>query len=204
MANVEELPSALRQGMGVCFTVCLVVMTCGYGGFGKPTQDVIIDSLTSSTGVPFYSGQVAAVGILVNLFISAPLIFYSVTSFVESTGNDTWRTPMSKANILFRLSLMTFCIVLGALISFAKTLIGLVSALFGSFNCVFFPLLFFYTLRARAKQSERCDEVPPVSVLRRITHVAVFMVGVIACLFGCIGGVEELLIALESASVGFC
>lgn len=205
MRDHDELPSVLSKGMAIVAMISATIMGVGYAGFGNEVEDNVIGSLgTVMTKSEFSTssalGSVASLSILVNLLISVPIIFFGFTSFVESTKaseGDALRTPMTPQNIMFRLTVM-FCLVLvGSAIPFAKQLIGLVSAIFGSFNSILFPLAFFYNLRHKVP----ADALQPLHPARKVFHAAVFLLGNTALVFGSIGGADELSRKLNELSI---
>lgn len=196
MSDHDELPSVLNKGMAIVAMISGIIMGLGYAGFGSEVEDNVIDSLGTFMTKNEFSissslGSVASVSILVNLLISVPIVFFSFTSFVESTKSsegDALRTPMTTHNIMFRLAVMICLVFVGSAIPFAKQLIGLVSAIFGSFNSVLFPLAFFYNLRRKVS----ADALRPLHPMRKVFHAVVLLLGSTALVFGSIGGVDEL------------
>eukprot|EP00930_Biecheleria_cincta_P019704 TRINITY_DN14978_c0_g1_i1.p1 TRINITY_DN14978_c0_g1~~TRINITY_DN14978_c0_g1_i1.p1 ORF type:complete len:496 (-),score=101.10 TRINITY_DN14978_c0_g1_i1:192-1679(-) len=202
MREADELPSVLNKGMAIVALISGTIMGIGFAGFGNEVNDNVIDSLgtfmtTGELSLSSTMGSLASLGIMVNLLISVPIIFYNFTSFIESTKSsegDALRTPMTTQNIAFRFAVMISLVLVGSAIPFAKQLIGLVSAVFGSFNSVLSPLAFFYKLRREA------PEVQPLHPLRAVLHVVVVLVGSTALVFGTIGGVDEVLEKLKELS----
>merc|ERR1711879_626484 len=125
-------------------SICLIVMSLGYAGFGRSVEDNIIMGLgTVAQGDYSWSciaGSFSFIGILINLLISCPILFFCFISFFESAGNTIVHTPMTPANIVFRASVMLFLIYVGANFGYPKELIGLSSSAFGSINAIFIPL----------------------------------------------------------------
>jgi len=204
MQDIDELPFVLNKGMTIVAMISGTIMGIGFAGFGSEVEDNIIDSLgtfmkTSEFSLGSTMGSLASLSILVNLMISVPLIFYNFTSFFESTKSsesDALRTPMTTPNIVFRFAVMICLVLVGSAVPFAKQLIGLVSAIFGSFNSVFFPLAFFYKLRREAS----AETLRPLHPLRMVVHAVVVLVGSIALVFGTIGGLDDVTEKLKELS----
>lgn len=192
MSDPSELPNALRTGFFIVAGFCIVVMVCGYWGFGSIVTDNVIKGMGDfAEGFVCLFSVVASVGVTINLLISYPLIFFTVISFFESVAKGSLAVPLSKVNIAFRAVLALFMIVVGLLFESPKDVISLVSAVFGSCLSIFFPLALFYKLRAQAKSiGHNLDVVP---TWRMAAHGGVALCGAIAMLFGFINELMNMM-----------
>ncbi|CAL1167529.1 unnamed protein product [Cladocopium goreaui] len=192
MSDPSELPNALRTGFFIVAGFCIVVMVCGYWGFGNWVTDNVITGMAQfAEGFVCLFSVVASVGVTINLLISYPLIFFTVISFFESVAKGSLAVPLSKVNIACRAALALFMIVVGLLFESPKDVISLVSAIFGSCLSIFFPLALFYKLRAQAKSiGHNLDVVP---TWRMVAHGGVALCGAIAMLFGFINELQNMI-----------
>ena len=183
MSNPAELPNALRTGFIIVASFCIVVMLCGYWGFGSwVTENVITGMTLFATGFTKVLAVIASVGVTINLMISYPLIFFTVMSFFESVAKGNFAIPLSKENIAVRVAMAIFLILVGLLFESPKAVISLVSAIFGSCLSIFFPLALFYKLRQQAQSiGHSVDAVP---TWRMVAHGGVFLCGAVAMIFG--------------------
>ncbi|CAJ1401251.1 unnamed protein product [Effrenium voratum] len=183
MADPDTFAGALRTGFAVVCGFCVVVMLLGYLGFGCLVRDNVIMSISSTcSGLECILAHIANGGVNINLLISFPLIWFTVISFIESVAPGDLAKPLHPINMAFRAVTALMLIQLGLLFESPKDVISLVSAVFGSFLSIFFPLVFFYQLRRLAQRQGLV--VPPVPPARQIGHGLVVLVGFVSLIFG--------------------
>merc|ERR1712232_1190523 len=171
--------------------VYLVVMGVGYCGYGNKAQDNVIVSISEDAPL---IGKAAAVAIIVNLMVSTPIFLYCVFSAIQSTGDDRMRTALTAENIVLRIFIVLLCVLISYGLPFALEVIGLVSAIFGTMNNLFFPNIMYYMTRRK-----NASTAPPQSPSGRyIVHIGVLIVGILCLVFGVKGALATLLEKLQA------
>lgn len=190
MSNPAELPNALRTGFAIVASFCIVVMCCGFFGFGGFATDNVIKGMTDyCEGFGCVLSGVASSGVTINLLISYPLIFFTVISFVESQSKGSLGVPMSPVNMVVRAVMGLMLMLVGLLFESPKDVISLVSAIFGSCLVIFFPVMIFYKLRREARTGgHRLQELRK---WRKFAHWGLILTGAIAMIFGFLSEIKN-------------
>merc|ERR1712048_687929 len=171
MKKPEEFPFAFKTAMSVVMIIYMLVMACGYYGYGEFIQDDIIKSLTSLpananeafnvpadewTGPKSHALEYIVSGLLlVKLLIVLPLnlivVFYSFQT-CELTKDYV---PLgSCANKVMRIAVVFIALLFAYSVNDFNQLFALVASVTGPLLQCVFPLLFSFLVRRRTGAKE--------------------------------------------------
>merc|ERR1712232_256891 len=192
MRDPKQLPDALRISLLSVFIIYLTVMALAYFVFGRKLDDqdtflemVALDCVPLQCSLGRFAGGL----ITMNIFISTPTILFFVISVFEAAGQGSAFQTWSPANLACRAGLVFIMVYVGSLVPFVSNVFSLVSAAFGTFNCVIFPFLIYYTLQKKSPTSGHQQRPRHLELL---LHAAVCVVGFVALIFGVMGALEAL------------
>jgi len=194
MKDPMEFPKAYWTAMGIVATLYMLVMGCGYYGYGQFMQDDIMSSMTrfpanetEAFNVPYaqWTGPTARAleyvvsgCLFVKLVIGLPLnmmvIFYSMQTFSYTKDIfplGTWK------NKVMRLSVVAVAVVIAQLVPNFGKLFALVCSVFGPLMQCFFPIWFSYKIRLAmgAAMTRSC---------RRIAHILALLLAFLTVTIG--------------------
>jgi len=183
------MPSVLNWSFTYICGVYIAVMGLGYLGFGRDAAENVIIGFSNGTATsrePVYpmTSSVVAGAMVVSILLSAPLFTLCIMSVFEASGNTQLHTPLSRPNIIFRVSLVFVLALASHNVPFVIEVVGIVSSIFGVCNNVFFPVCLFH----KAKQY-----MPhPVSGTKTAQHVGIVAIGCCVLVFGLTGSIAKL------------
>lgn len=192
LANRHEAKTVWRSALFLILGVYLAVMGVGYIGYGAKSEDNIIVGI--SADYPLIGGA-AALAIIVNLTVSTPIFLYCFFSVFQTTGDDNLHTAFTPENIVFRIMVVIALVAVSWGLPFALEVIGLVSAVFGVCNNLFFPNVMYYMTKKQDASSP-----PQVPHWRWMIHVGISFIGVACLIFGFKGALATLLEKLEKGA----
>jgi len=203
MKKPEEFPFAFKTAMSVVMIIYMLVMACGYYGYGEFIQDDIIKSLTSLpananeafnvpadewTGPKSHALEYVVSGLLlVKLLIALPLnlivVFYSFQT-CELTKDYV---PLgSCANKVMRITVVFIALLLAYSVNDFNQLFSLVASVCGPLLQCVFPLLFSFLVR-------RHTGAQMTSWRRRLAHLMIVLLGVFSITIGFYESLDDII-----------
>uniref|UniRef100_A0A7S2K747 Amino acid transporter transmembrane domain-containing protein n=1 Tax=Zooxanthella nutricula TaxID=1333877 RepID=A0A7S2K747_9DINO len=205
MEEPHRMPSVLRCGFGLTAVILAVVMSAGYYGFGGNAPDNLLNGLVlgvKGLGPTFkVLGTCGNIAVLVNVLISTPVFSVCVLSEFEATGTDSIRTPLSIPNIALRVGFALVLTCISHAMPYISEVIGIVSALFITFNNVFCPVIFLHMARRKAtaaRDAGLARDVPRKRVFA--LHAGLLVIGGLVMVFGFLGALDALLSKMSGAA----
>lgn len=190
MSQPSQIIRSSRLAIGLVCTVYFLLMALGYYGFGEGVgEKVIVDIARHS---PFL-GSIAAIGMIVNCTISAPISFLIVVDTLESMGTSTFHTPLSPLNMIWRAGLIVALTLVSWCVPYVAEVIGMLSSVITVSNNVFLPVLLHYYLRRSGRVQN--DQQ---STLKHTFHVGIMITGVGVGIFGFRGSYNKLMMKLSA------
>jgi len=192
-----------REGVGILRTaltwisgIFIVVMICGYVGFGNGSAENIMVSVMENS-IPI--GLLGSLGVICGLCVSTPVFLFCVFKTVESTGTDAIRTRFTPQNIIARISTIIVVILVSWGLPYASEVIGLIGAVFGVCNNLFFPVLFHILLHRKA-----AGQVvgTPQTRIDYFFYALIVLCGACTMLFGVKGGLAALQLKMRAEAGG--
>jgi len=203
MKNPMEFPKAYRTAMGIVTTLYMLVMGCGYWGYGQFMQDDIVESMTRfpANGQEAFTveyaqwtgptakalEEIVSICLFVKLMIGLPLnlmvIFYSLQTFTYTKNFvplGTWR------NKVMRLSVVALAVLIAQLVPNFGKLFALVCSIFGPLMQCFFPIWFSYKIR-------KAQGAPMTASGRRIFHGLILLLAFFTMTVGFIQSLKAVL-----------
>jgi len=188
MQHPEEMPEAIQNAVGATAGVYMLVGILGYYGWGNGVKDKVLESMTyeDSDGKPHYTmaGILLSVAVISNLFVTLPIILNCISLAAESAAGFGYSPPL-------RLGLLGTALLLATNLPFFGEVLSLIGALFVTVTMTFIPMACYWKLALDANQSP-----PPAT---RLKHAAIVVLGLVAIVFGTIGGWQELMEAVRKA-----
>lgn len=207
MRQPDEARPALFTGLSIVAGFCFIVMALGFAGYGSDVGSNVIDSLAAdcagpehpgTSGLQCWLGYTSSLSIMINLFISCPLIFFVHISFLQSLMRGAAGVALTPPNIALRAGIIFVLCLIGSMLPFVKDIITLVSAVFGSVNSIFAPMVFFYRLRYLA--ASRGIALPTISAARGALHALIVVTGAVAMIFGVLSALEDISVNISTGS----
>lgn len=190
MSQPSQIILSSRLAIGLVCTVYFLLMALGYYGFGEGVGEKVIDDIRKLFP---NLGRIAALGMIVNCTISAPISFLIVVDTIESMGTSTFHTPLSPLNLIWRAGLIVSLTLISWCVPYVAEVIGMLSSVITVSNNVFLPVLLHYYLR-------RSGRVPndKQSQLKLAFHICMILTGVGVGIFGFIGSYNKLIMKLNA------
>jgi len=191
LADPSQMHAVLSKSFLIIVSIDCSVMALGYLGFGVSAPENIITGLAEEFPI---LGQMSAVSMMVNVLISAPLFFFCIISVFEASGGGSIRTPLSRPNIAFRISLTVILTFIGDALPYVTEVLGLVASVFSCCNNILFPAAFHYLSRRQA------GLLPKNPQLRSLKYHGAVVVGLLVLVFGAKGSLSALLRKINDAN----
>jgi len=170
----------------LCFIVYNLVMCMGYWAWGNNVEGNVLDSMTG------WMVTASRALLSVNLIISYGIMMQcSVGSLTDSLGLEG-----RPKGIALRLTLAIIACLCAVVVPYFNEFIDLTSACTVVVVNYLLPFVCFWTLRARIEGS--LSGAIRLGMGKATVHLVVFGGGVLAMIFGLIGGFQNLIDAINS------
>mmetsp|Transcript_24517 Transcript_24517/g.58108 ORF Transcript_24517/g.58108 Transcript_24517/m.58108 type:complete len:400 (-) Transcript_24517:102-1301(-) len=190
LADPTQMHAILTRSFGLLVVINCTVMTLGYIGFGAATPDNIMLGIAQKFPM---LGIIASGSIIINILISTPLNIFCIVTAFEATGNSPVHTPLTSANVVFRVGLITTICLVGSTLPYITEIIGCVASVFACCNNILFPMTFHWYGRQQA------GIIPQNPYWRQVKYICSLAIGCIVLVFGFSSSVSDLLAKMEKA-----
>lgn len=188
----RQMNSVLRRVYTYIVIINVIVMCCGYVGFGTQAPEDIINGIGGVAEKLPSVGVIAKVSLIVKVIVGTPLFTFVVINAFEASGGGAWRSPMTKANITMRIMLIFLLNVLGMCLPYLLEGISLASSVFACFNNLIYPALFFYIIRQRQSHAAKPEQCLTMK------YAIVGTIGLCLFVFGFKGSLESLMAKIRA------
>jgi hypothetical protein len=212
MKSPEDITTASNIAIVVCFCIYVTVMSVCYWAWGDHVKGNVLDSMTGTLAL------VAKLLLFTNLTLSYGIFMQCVSSALSFSCGITTRA----GDAALKIGLGLLVCGIAVLVPFFNEIIDLLSAVSVVTLCFYMPLISFYSLRRKgggvAEDGIHMDTLlstgaSPVtgasigdakkvklSTCKIFVDLLILIVGVLAMVFGLIGGVNNLITAINRGS----
>ena len=162
-------------------SIYIVVAACGYAGYGRSTQDNVLNSIDGPDANyrTHVLTLVARLFIAVHVLLAYPLPLNPVSLFAEDQLHISQLVPPSKQlvpRIVLRSLLVVGTMFVASIVPYFGSILSLVSALSIIATAFILPPIFYYQLHRHAEGGVSRTEMAKMAV--------VVVVGIGACIIG--------------------